>query len=123
MIRTLIALILLLFPSVAFSFELTQEHIQQAEMARADGVKIGLDKMTSEQLKEVTRDLVNDTEAANTELTVEVKRAFACYSQKLMDMQFRSEIKEFARYLNDKEYQKRINNQYEKECKVDELKN
>ena len=42
-------------------------------------------------------------------------------NKKLMEMQFNSEIEEFARYLNDKEYQNEINEQYEKECKVNEL--
>ena len=123
MIRTLVTLVFLLVPFAAFSFELTEEHIQVAEKARADGIKMGLDKMTSEQLKDITRDLVKNREAAKRKLTEEEKKAFACYGQKLMDMQFNSEIQEFARYLNDKECQNEINEQYEKECKVNELNN
>lgn len=121
MIRTLVTLAIILIPSIVFSFELTPEHIQAAEKIRADGIRTGLDKMTSEQLKEATRSLVQDPEAAKRVLTEEEKAAFSCYGDKLMEMQFKSDIKEFARYLHDEKYKKMINGQYERECKVDDL--
>jgi len=92
-------------------------------MARTDGIKQRLDKMNPGQKMEVTIRLVKDPVAAEKELTEQERKAFTCYGQKLMDMQFRTDIKEFATDLNDKEYQDKINKQYENECKVDELKN
>ena len=121
MIRTLAILVIIVIPSMAYSFELTQEHIQAAEKVRADGIKMGLDKMTSEQLKEMTRSLVKDPEEAKRVLTEEERKAFSCYGHKLLDLQFKADIKEFARYLHDEQYKQTINEQYEKECKVDEL--
>jgi len=116
--RTLIILACLLLPLTAFSFELTQEHVTQAESARAAAVSMGLHKATPEQMVDTAMEMVTFTESKPRELTKEEKKSMTCMMKYVLEMQFKSDITEYARFLHDESYREEMNKKWEKKCKV-----
>lgn len=113
-----IALICTLIPATALSFELTQNHIQQAEMTRTTAISMGLNKATPEQMVDTAIEMATYSETTPRELTKAEKKAMTCMMAKVLDMQFESDIKEYARFLNDETFRVEINKRWEEKCKV-----
>lgn len=113
-----IALICTLIPATALSFELTQNHIQQAEETRDMAIKMGLNKATPEQMVDTAIEMATHSETSPRELTKAEKKAMTCMMKEVLNMQFKSNIKDYARFLNDEAYRVEINKQWEEKCNV-----
>lgn len=113
-----VVLVCVLVTSQAYSFELTQDHIRQAEMARDMGLKMGLNKATPEQMVEAAIDMAAGGETEVRALTRKEKKAMTCMMARVLDMQFESDIKEYARFMSDDTYRVEINSRWAKKCGV-----
>ena len=113
-----IALICTLIPTTALSFELTQNHIQEAEATRAWAIKVGLHKATPKQMVDTAIEMATQSESNPRKPTRQEKKAMTCMMARVLDMQFKSDINEYARFLNDESYRIEINKEWEKKCNV-----
>ena len=87
-------------------------------MTRAMAVKMGLHKATPEQMVDTAIDMATHSETKPRELTKEEKKAMTCMMAKVLNMQFKSDLKEYARFLNDESYRVEVNDGWKKKCEV-----
>lgn len=113
-----IALILALIPTPALSFELTQNQLQEAETTRAWAIKMGLHKATPKQMVDAAIEMAAQSETEARAPSKQEKKAMTCMMKQVLDMQFKSDLKEYARFLNDESYRVEINKGWEKNCKL-----
>ena len=120
----LVFLTMMLSTLVASSFEPTEEQIKQAEMFRKAATQMGMDKMDPEQLLEVSMGMARSPGSeAKRQLTEKEKKTLVCYMEKILEIQFEYPIEDYVRFLNDEEYENKLNQKFTKNCEVDKPEN
>ena len=100
---------MMLSTTVATSFESTEEQIKQAEMFRKAATQMGMDKMSPEQLIDVSMGMAKSLGSeVKRQLTEKEKKALVCYMEKILEIQFEYPIEEYVRFLNDEEYENKL---------------
>lgn len=120
----LLFLTMMLSTPVASSFEPTEEQIKQAEMFRKAATQMGMDKMSPEQLIDVSMGMTKSLGSkVKRQPTEKEKKALVCYMKKILEIQFEYPIEEYVRFLNDEEYENKLNQKFTKKCGLDKLEN
>ena len=121
-VSMLVFLTIMLSTLVASSFEPTEEQIKQAEMFRKAATQMGMDKIDPEQLLEISMGLARSLGSeAKRQLTQKEKKTLVCYMEKILEILFEYPIEEYIRFLNDEEYENKLNQKFTKNCEVDKL--
>lgn len=111
-------LIILIFASTASAeYQITPEDISRAEQIREMGLKLGLNKPVGEE----TISALALSAGGKTELTPEARAVMTCIYRKAQDIQYKSNIKFYARYLADEEFEKKTTEAIEDECGLTKL--
>lgn len=114
----MIAVASIIIVSTAYAeYKVTPKNIAKAEKMRSTSIKLGLDKIKPSQLVQ----MASNTSSKNREISAAEKQSLECVVKKAQDMQFKSPIEEYARYLADKDFAEKIDADANDLCGLNKL--